>query len=213
MKNNKIKKKEKSPIEFFDDWAKKGKDVGMERGHKNSVTFMINKIKGNKPEGNLGIDMGCGNGWTVRKLKKELKYKQIIGIDGSPSMIKKAKKQDLEKNYICENIKNHQPEKKYDFIHSMEVLYYLEKPQKFIRKIYNSWIKKEGLFILGIDHYKENKPSINWPEECGVYMNTKSKEEWINIIKTGGFKNIKTWQVYPQKKGVGTLVIMGKKEG
>ena len=81
-----------TPIEFFEAWAKEGKDRGMEKGHSDSVSFMINKIKKEKKIGSVGIDIGCGNGWAVRKMKKILKYDRIIGIDGSKTMIKKAKK-------------------------------------------------------------------------------------------------------------------------
>ena len=93
----------------------------------------------------------------------------------------------------------------------MEVLYYLKTPQKFIKNVYENWLTKKGLLILGIDHYKENKSSINWPQECGVYMNTKTKEEWIKILKNAGFINIKNWQVCKKENWEGTLVIMGNK--
>jgi len=208
---NKIKNYKNTPIELFEEWAKQNKDKGMEKGHAKSVEFMIANIKKNKFKGKTGIDIGCGNGWTVRKMKKQLKYEKIIGIDGSETMINKALESDPTGNYLCENIEFYQPQEQYDFIHSMEVLYYLEKPEKFIEKIYNKWIKPKGIFILGIDHYKENIPSINWPEECGVFMNTKTKEEWINIIKISGFTNIKSWQICKKQEWQGTLIIMGKK--
>ena len=91
-------------------------------------------------------------------------------------------------------------------------MYYLKKPEKFIKKVYDNWLKKNGLFILGIDHYKENKKSINWPEECGVYMNTKTKKEWIEMFINVGFVNIKSWQVCKKENWQGTLVIMGNKK-
>ena len=36
---------------------------------------------------------------------------------------------------------------------------YLKKPQEFIKNVYDNWLTKKGVFILGIDHYKENKPT------------------------------------------------------
>ena len=201
----------KTPIEFFDDWAKENKDEGMEKGHNDSVLYMIEKIKKEKKEGKIGIDIGCGNGWSVRKMTESLSYKEIIGIDGSKAMIKKAKKIDPKGNYFCQNIKDHKPKKKYDFVHSMEVLYYLKKPEKFIKEVYNEWLDEDSIFILGIDHYKENKSSRNWPIECGVYMNTKSKKEWEQALKKVGFKSVASWQVGQKKDWAGTLVIMGKK--
>ena len=63
-------------------------------------------------------------------------------------MIDKSKKTDPEGDYRCENIKQHKTTQKYDFVHSMEVIYYLKKPEKFIKKVYDNWLKKNGLFIL-----------------------------------------------------------------
>tara|TARA_B100000700_G_scaffold322180_1_gene423074 strand:- start:2691 stop:3323 length:633 start_codon:yes stop_codon:yes gene_type:complete len=205
-------KHKNTPIEFFDGWAKEGKDSGMEKGHFDSVSFMINKIKKEKKGGRKGIDIGCGNGWAVREMEKILEYEKIIGIDGSKTMIKKAKEIDPKGEYRCENIKEHEFKQQYDFVHSMEVLYYLKKPQKFIKSVYDKWLTKKGIFILGIDHYKENRESINWPEECGVYMNTKTKKEWIEILKKTGFVNVKSWQVCKKENWEGTLVIMGNKK-
>ena len=45
---NTIKKYKNTPIELFEDWAKKDKDKGMEKGHNNSVSFMIKKNKKRK---------------------------------------------------------------------------------------------------------------------------------------------------------------------
>ena len=207
----KIKDYATTPIELFNEWAKTGKDKGMEIGHNNSVEFMIKLIKRYKPEANLGIDIGCGNGWAVKKMKKELNYDKIIGVDGSEKMIKKAKKEDPNGEYFCENIiKYKYKEKKFDFIHSMEVLYYLEKPENFIKHAFLNMQKNEGLFIMGIDHYKENKLSLNWSQKCGVFMNTKSIIDWVDIIKSAGYKKVKYWQV-PNNNKESTLVILGIK--
>ena len=208
MKN--IKDYPTTPIELFNEWAKTGKDKGMEIGHNKSVQFMIELLKTYKPEANLGIDIGCGNGWAVKKMKKELNYDKIIGIDGSEKMIQNAKKEDPKGEYFCENIIEYKYKEKFDFIHSMEVLYYLENPEKFIKQAFRNMQKDEGIFIMGIDHYEENKPSLNWPKECGVFMNTKSIKEWVDLIKLAGYENVKFWQL-PVNKKESTLVVLGKK--
>ena len=57
----------------------------MEKGHNDSVSFMIKKIKKEKEKGNRGVDIGCGNGWAVRKMKKELEYKSLSKVALSPN--------------------------------------------------------------------------------------------------------------------------------
>ena len=38
----------------------------------------------------------------------------------------------------------------------------------FLVNVYNSWLSKDGLLVLGLDFYKENTISHSWPEDCGV---------------------------------------------
>ena len=64
----------KKPIEVFSEWALNGKDKGMEKNHANPVEEMLNFII--KERNEIGIefsflDLGCGNGWLVRKMLKE----------------------------------------------------------------------------------------------------------------------------------------------
>ena len=57
--------------EVFHDWALKGKDEGMEKGHAKSVgemvEFIFEQVKDNENEFS-SVDVGCGNGWVVRIL-------------------------------------------------------------------------------------------------------------------------------------------------
>ena len=76
----------------------------------------------------------------------------------------------------------------------------------------NKNMNKINHYLMNLHyHYKENKSSRNWPIECGVYMNTKSKKEWEQALKKVGFKSVTSWQVGQKKDWAGTLVIMGKK--
>ena len=80
-------------IETFNNWAKSNKDESMEKGHSSSVNKMFNILQ---TETNLlnatfsFIDIGCGNGWAVRKALKNPYCSYALGIDGAENMIKKA---------------------------------------------------------------------------------------------------------------------------
>ena len=68
------------------------------------------------------------------------------------------------------------------------------------------------LFIVCLYFCKnENKSAINWPQECGVFMNTKSINEWNEILVNVGFKNIQYWQVGEKDNWAGTLVFFAEK--
>jgi len=200
-----------SATSFFSEWAERGKDAGMEKGHTDSVNFMFDRLSPKFKNPFSALDVGCGNGWVVRKFKKTEMCKVAMGVDGADKMIQKAQGVDSSNQYFCADILQWSPFQKFNIIHSMEVLYYLEDPSKLVNSIYSEWLDKAGCFIFGIDHYTENPPSINWPVECGVNMNTQPINYWLILMKEAGFKNIQHWQTGEKDEWMGTLVILGEK--
>lgn len=52
------------------------------------------------------LEVGCGTGWAVREVAKQLKFGQACGIDISPNMIEKAKSQTLKEKNIAFQVAN-----------------------------------------------------------------------------------------------------------
>ena len=124
----------------FDEWAILNKDLGMEIGHSKSVAHMLKIIFSQKEKSLMNynvLDLGCGNGWVVRKLKEHSLCKEAHGIDGAKQMIKKAQAKDSDGTYFNHDILTWDNKTKYDIVFSMEVLYYFENPQLILNKIYN----------------------------------------------------------------------------
>ena len=86
-----------------------------------------------------------------------------------------------------------------------------KSPLDMIRSYCENNLNDNGVFIMGIDHYKENSSSLSWPTDLDVYMNTKSIEEWTNILKLEGLKEINYEQFNSSEKWGGTLIISGIK--
>ena len=86
------------------------------------------------------LDVGCGNGWVVRKMAGHPHCSLAVGIDAAPSMIDKAKKLDSENQYHLVDIMQWTTEHSFDLIHSMETMYYLEDPVKGIQRL-SEWLK------------------------------------------------------------------------
>ena len=129
--------------EVFHDWALRGKDEGMERGHALSVAEMIDFISVKSEQRNSifsAVDVGCGNGWVVRILANNPLCQQAVGIDGAKAMIDKAKSIDADNKYICAKMPEHSPIQKFDYIHSMEFLYYLDQPEQMLKKFNDNWL-------------------------------------------------------------------------
>ena len=118
-------------VDVFGKWAEEGKDIGMEKTHAASVNEMIDFALEERT--NIGksfsfLDLGCGNGWVVRSVLKNKLCDLAVGIDGAKQMIANAKKRGGNAKYIYEDINFFDSSDKYDLIHSMEVLYYLDDP-------------------------------------------------------------------------------------
>ena len=76
----------------------------MEKNHLPAVQKMIDILLMDDRRHFSFLDVGCGNGYVVRKIS-ELKQCVIsVGMDGAEGMIKKAKKMDPNGNYYCSNI-------------------------------------------------------------------------------------------------------------
>ena len=93
----------------------------------------------------------------------------------------------------------------------METLYYFQKPDIIIQKIYNEFLKENGRIVMGIDHYKENLDSLNWGKEFNLDITTLTINQWLEILQKTGFKNIEHKQVESKNTWSGTLIIMGTK--
>ncbi|MFB5605076.1 MAG: class I SAM-dependent methyltransferase, partial [Nitrosarchaeum sp.] len=129
----------------FDKWAKSGRDELMEKEHGKNVMKFLDGISFDKPFSFL--DVGCGNGWVVRKIAEKEYCKKAIGIDKSKNMIKLAntKKKTNKEKYIHKNIESLEYQSKFDFIFSMESLYYVDSIEIALKKIYKL-LKPEGQF-------------------------------------------------------------------
>ena len=205
--------KVKSAVEVFDQWAEIGKDKGMEKGHAASVDKMFNILSNSYPDKAIDstLDVGCGNGWLVRKLGEKFPNAERFGIDGAEKMITKAKENDLAGMYSCQDINSWAPNRKFDLIMSMEVMYYLDHPEQVINTIINKGLNENGVLIVGVDHYKENTRSLTWADDLQVNMNTFSINEWVEIYKKNGLSNITVSQYGKSEGWEGTLIIAGNK--
>ena len=93
----------------------------------NSKNIFFEKVQYKKYENYSIMDVGCGNGWVVRKFQKHQLCKEAHGLDGAHNMIKKAREIDSHGTYFNENIEIWNPIQKYDIIFSMETKYDYQK--------------------------------------------------------------------------------------
>jgi len=199
----------KSAVDVFSQWALIGKDEGMERGHAASVQAMLELAVPKLKNGFSAIDLGCGNGWVTRMLS-ELGAGHSEGVDGSNEMINKATSKDSSHKYSQGILPDWSPGRRFDLVHTMEFLYYLDDPAGMISIIHDEWLEQDGILVAGVDHYQEHEESLTWPDHVGVHMTTLSIEEWKSAMVNAGFKNVEIHQVAGKENFPGTLVMMGR---
>jgi SAM-dependent methyltransferase len=204
----------KQATDVFNDWAHRGKDEGMERGHGPAVREMLDLALGrvlSERDSFSFADLGCGNGWVVRLASRHDNCTKADGFDGAEHMIVKAKTIDSNNGYHLALFPQTKPPQQYDFIHSMEFIYYLHDPKQMLQLIHDEWLTEEGWVVIGIDHYAEHEESLGWPEALDVHMSTFSEREWIEMWKDVGFRDVHAWRANRTSDKPGTLAIIGKK--
>ena len=146
---------------LFNNWAKNGRAEEMEEGHGTNVSKFLESVSFTKPFSFL--DIGCGNGWVVRKIANHPKCKKSMGIDKSKNMIKIAvsKLTSKKEKYTCTNLESWNYTGKFDVIFSMESLYYSVPMEPALNKVFKM-LKVGGLFYCGTDFYSDNHLTKRW---------------------------------------------------
>ena len=202
---------QRNATKLFSEWADIGRDEGMERGHTPSVTVMLERLLEGVTSPFTAIDIGCGNGWVVRKLANHPLCTHASGVDGAPSMIQKAKDIDPQGDYVEAMLPAWAPREPFDLVHSMEFLYYLHDPFAFLVEVHQRWMSPGGKIVIGVDHYAENPSSLDWGESLQVHMTTLSIEGWMQGLTKAGFVDVKAEQVGAKEGWSGTLVLTAVK--
>ena len=202
----------RSATDLFSEWADSGRDVGMEQGHAASVEAMLERLLSKREGPFTAIDIGCGNGWVVRRLSAHPLCRGATGVDGAPSMIAKARTVDPDGDYIEAMLPDWKPTEPVDLIHSMECLYYLQEPLAFLRTLHDEWMRPGGRAVIGVDHYTENPASHDWGPSLNVHMALLSIEEWTEGLTEACFVDVEAEQVGSKDGWSGTLVLTARRQ-
>jgi len=200
---------------LFDVWANTGRSEDMEKGHGTTVNRFLDKLL--FTQNFRFLDIGCGNGWVVRKMSQKSSCIKAIGIDKSKMMIKNAKSKILseKESYFVSELETWNTKEKFDIIFSMESLYYSVPMEYALEKIFKL-LKKGGIFYCGTDFYSDNHLTTRWVKDMNVPMDLRSEKEWKKMFRDVGFttrskhvtdpKNQSKW-----KREFGTLFVIGRK--
>ena len=200
---------------LFDKWAHNGKAELMEKEHGRPVRKFLERMDLEKPF--TFLDIGCGNGWTVRTVASLENCKKAMGIDKSKKMIENAsqKKRLAKESYKTADIEKWNTKKRFDVAFSMEAIYYTKSPTYALEKIFGL-LNTGGVFFCGVDFYADNKATAGWSDKMNLDMHLLSRKQWRRLFEGAGFK-VRTALIKDKadrkkwKQELGTLFITGTK--
>ena len=182
--------------DVFDQWAREGKDAGMEEGHSDVVAQVMETM--NIRPGDQILDLGCGNGWATRLLAQKAPGAQAIGIDAAPEMIARA--EELHSFTIRARYERSAfeeldfPDGKFQHVFSMEALYYSSDPAKVVSEIHRL-LTDGGTADIVIDCYEERPATHGWGEPLGLTLQVLSESAWGELFTAAGFTEVETSRV------------------
>ena len=201
---------------YYDKWATIGRSEEMEIGHGTNVNKFLNKITFDKKF--TFLDIGCGNGWVVRKMAQIPTCKHAIGIDKSKNMISRAKMKRISKKekYFQAELEFWRNTEKFNVVFSMESLYYSVPMEIALAKVY-TMLKPRGVFYCGTDFYSDNHLTTRWAKDMKIPMDLRSKLQWKKMFEKIGFttkiKQVKDPKHKSKwKREYGTLFVIGEKQ-
>ncbi|MCF7804553.1 MAG: class I SAM-dependent methyltransferase [Candidatus Marinimicrobia bacterium] len=218
----------------FNDWADAGRGDGMRDGHWDMTIQTIDKMKLTGHE--TVLDLGCGNGWTVRELAKRLPGGKAIGIDISDKMIAEAREKSIEFDntefYVSSADALPLVDESFQHVLSVESFYYYPDLEPVLAELLRV-LRPDGRFWCVVDLYKENPYSMTWPEKLNVPVHALGESDYRNIFEGYGFRiaaqekvvdrrpvdedrfkpgwGTPTFEDYKEYKALGSLLTVAKK--
>lgn len=144
------------------------------------------------PNGSFVVDLGCGNGALTAKLAE--KY-EVLGIDSSPQMLSKAKRDNPNIRFLCNDACEFSLEKPADAVFSNAVFHWIENQDKLIENIAQN-LKPSGELVFEFGgkgcadtvHRALGKAFAEYGYEYRMDFNFRSIGEFAPLLEKHGFK-------------------------
>lgn len=123
----------------------------------------------NLKKGEKVLDLGCGEGYFSRIIKKE--GADVLGTDASKSLLEKAQKLDSKGSYVLRKAEEFSSKDKYDSVVAVLSFQNMKEGEKVFQNV-SSFVKEKGRFVLVLNH-----PAFRVPKESDWQYDEKSKRQ------------------------------------
>jgi ubiquinone/menaquinone biosynthesis C-methylase UbiE len=172
--------------EEFDDWAREGRDKGMEDRHWNTAKHVLARMP--VEEGDTVLDLGTGSGYALRALRETENIGRGYGIDASPEMVRNARgyTDDDSIGFVRGDFES-LPFEEYSFdaVFSMEAFYYARDPPDALAEV-RRVLRPGGIFYCAVNFFEESKETHRWQEKVDVDMTLWNRKEYREAFRDAG---------------------------
>ena len=148
------------------------------------------KVLSEFPEPKHLLDIGCGNGHTLERLRIYYPNVHLYGLEISEVAIRLAECGSTNAEFYCGRFEEMEMPRKFDRIISLGVFEHMKKPIRAFEKV-KEWLTDDGLFYLEVPDNvfsgSEGWFVAHFGDQIEWHLN---KEFWEKIIVASGF-NIK----------------------
>ena len=152
----------------------------------------------NLQAGDRVLDLGCGAGWATRLLAAKVPRGEVIGIDISDEMVRRAEQASKQFSNASYRVGSAQKIPSEDNVFtkvlSVESFYYYADQGRALDELFRVMAPGGRFFIL-INLYADNPLSLRWVESLQVPVHALSKKEYIELISWHGFYSVEARQI------------------
>jgi len=173
--------------EEFDEWARDGRDQGMEERHWHTAKHALARMP--VEEGDTVLDLGCGSGYAGRALRETTGAARTYGLDASREMVHNAREYtDDRRSGFLNGDFEHLPFEadSVDHCWSMEAFFFARNPGAVLREL-RRVIRPGGTFYCGVNYWEESVHSHRWAERIEVPMVRWCESEYRERFREAGF--------------------------
>lgn len=129
------------------------------------------------------LDVGCGEGFTLKKLREKKTGKKFTGVDSSKEAIEIGKKENPDLNLQIGDIYDLKfKDKSFDLVISTEVLEHLEDPERAIKEL-KRVSKKYLLLSVPNEPWFYFFNYTQWGKDIG-HINNWTSKKFVKFVKS-----------------------------
>jgi len=172
----------------FDEWARDGRDEGMEDRHWHTARHALARMP--VEAGDVVLDLGCGSGYAARALRETADAARAYGLDAAPQMARNARSytDDPDVGYLVGDFE-HLPFETDSIDHcwTMEAFFYARDPDAVLDEL-SRVLRPGGTFYCAVNYWEESVRTHKWEDLVDVPMVRWTEREYREQFREAGFR-------------------------